>query len=88
MPQQSTTLVLAAPRKFEVVDRALPVPGENEALVRIARERATCRARSACTPAAVSPRSRLDALKMTVDDPVAASTDTQSGPSPVARGIT
>jgi 2-desacetyl-2-hydroxyethyl bacteriochlorophyllide A dehydrogenase len=36
MPEQSKTMVLAAPRKFEVVDRPLPAPGAGEALVRIA----------------------------------------------------
>ncbi len=36
MPAQSRTIVLAAPRRFEVVDRPLPVAGEGEALVRIA----------------------------------------------------
>jgi 2-desacetyl-2-hydroxyethyl bacteriochlorophyllide A dehydrogenase len=36
MPQQSTTMLLSAPRKFEVVDRPLPAPSEGEALVRIA----------------------------------------------------
>jgi 2-desacetyl-2-hydroxyethyl bacteriochlorophyllide A dehydrogenase len=36
MPQQSQTVILAAPRKFEIVDRPLPSPAEGEALVRIA----------------------------------------------------
>src|SRR5690606_8011387 len=36
MPEKSTTLVLSAPRKFEVVERSLPAAGEGEALVRIA----------------------------------------------------
>jgi len=36
MPQQSTTMLLSAPRKFEVVDRPLPAPSVGEALVRIA----------------------------------------------------
>jgi 2-desacetyl-2-hydroxyethyl bacteriochlorophyllide A dehydrogenase len=36
MPQQSKTMVLAAPRTFEIVDRSLPAPAQGEALVRIA----------------------------------------------------
>ena len=36
MPQRTQTLVLTAPRKFEVVDRPMPQPGPGEALVRIA----------------------------------------------------
>jgi 2-desacetyl-2-hydroxyethyl bacteriochlorophyllide A dehydrogenase len=36
MPQKSTTIVLSAPRRFDVVERPVPAPGEGEALVRIA----------------------------------------------------
>ncbi len=36
MSQQSTRVVLVAPRKFEVAERVLPSPREGEALVRIA----------------------------------------------------
>jgi 2-desacetyl-2-hydroxyethyl bacteriochlorophyllide A dehydrogenase len=36
MAEQSRTMVLAGPRRFEVVDRPRPAPAEGEALVRIA----------------------------------------------------